>query len=303
MAEKIEKNGENDTQHRIMSFFSDELKREINSKIYNNGRDKLILEEVRLRSFGRCSIVASGANILLDYRTSPDEVNLLLKRLCDMAMFAHRDELSSGYISLDYGIRVGVCGSMSYDGGKIVGVGSISALVFRIPRQECSFADDIYRRWSSAGRGGLLVCSPAGGGKTTFLRAFAKSIGRENTRVAVVDERREFDLYSYRDCTVDILSGYKRALGVEIAIRTMSCEVLIADEISSDEDARALSGAVGVGVSVIATAHGNKISDILKRDYIYKLVKSGLFSHYVLISKSGCRRVASFGKIDDTMLA
>ncbi len=303
MVRKTEKNTENDILCKVMSFFSCELKKEINSKIYDSNREMPILEEVRLRSFGRCAIVVSGVNILLDYRTSPDEVNALLKKLCDMAVFAHRDELVNGYISLDFGIRVGVCGSMSYDGGKIVGVGSISSLVFRIPREECGFADDIYRRWDGSGRGGLLVCSRAGGGKTTFLRAFTRSMGRENTRVVVVDERREFDLHSYRDCTVDIMSGYKRSLGVEIAIRTMSCEVLVVDEISSDEDARALSGAVGAGVSVIATAHGNNPTDIMKRDYIYKLVKSGLFSHYVVISKSGCRRTATFGKIDDILLA
>ena len=170
----------------------------------------------------------------------------------------------------------------------MVGVGDISSLVFRIPSGECSFAARLYGEWLLIG-GGMLICSRAGEGKTTAIRALARLIGsgERPRRVVVVDERCELDVTEYRDAHVDILRGYRRATGVEIAIRTMSAEVLMVDEISSYDDSRAMLSAIGAGVIVIATAHAQSLADALKRGYIRELVDGGLFDAACFISRRG----------------
>ena len=96
---------------------------------------------------------------------------------------------------------------------------------------------------------------------------------------------------------MDILFGYRRALGVDIAIRTMSAEVLIVDEISSFADARAMLGALGAGVTVIATVHAESLDDARARIYVDELVRGGLFSSACIIKREGVTFSYSLEKI------
>ena len=149
----------------------------------------------------------------------------------------------------------------------------------------------------------MLICSRAGEGKTTAIRALARLIGsgERPRRVVAVDERCEFDVSYYSDSHVDILRGYRRALGVDIAIRTMSAEVVMVDEISSHDDARAMLSSLGAGVTVIATAHASSLGDALKRDYIRELVDGGLFSSICVIERCGDKFTYRLEKIDREM--
>ncbi len=277
-----------ETFNRVMSFFSKELADEINRVILSLKGKYDSVEEVRLRGNGRSALVICGRNVPISYRVGTDEIRQIFKRVCDMALFAHRDEIASGYVSAGMGIRVGVAGKASYEGGTLVGIDGIATLVFRFPCNECDIAPAVYERWRRAGRRGLLICSRAGTGKTTLLRSLARLIGsgRDAMRVVAVDERCEFDVDAYSDCFVDILSGYKRDRGIEIALRTLSAEVIMVDEISSRADADAMVPALGAGTCVIATAHGDSIEDVMKREYIKRLVSAGIFENYVTVFRS-----------------
>lgn len=244
------------------------------------------VNEIRLRTDGQTALSVAGRNVALGVTISKDEIKETFKKVCGGAVFAHRDDVCRGFVTLTGGVRVGVCGYARYEGGSIVGISDISSLVFRIPTGECNFAKELYRKWLSYG-GGMLICSGAGEGKTTAIRALAGLIGsgERPRRVVVADERCEFNPDEYRGAHVDILRGYKRALGVDIAIRTMSAEVLIVDEISSREDAAAMLASVGAGVTVIATVHAKSFADAIKRDYVEVLVRGGLFDSACIISR------------------
>ena len=246
------------------------------------------LSEIRLRTGGACAIVARGEILSLGLSLDSREIKEVLRRMTGGAVFAHRDEVCRGYVSLAHGVRVGVVGYARYEGGDVVGVSDVSSLVIRIPSGRCDFAERLYLEWLATS-GGILICSPAGGGKTTALRALARLIGsgERPRRVVVVDERCELDPCDYTDAHVDILRGYKRSLGVDIAIRTMSAEVLMVDEISSLDDATAMLGALGAGVTVIATAHADSLDGAMKRDYIRELAEGGLFLSACVITRAG----------------
>ena len=189
---------------------------------------------------------------------------------------------------------MGIGGHAGYDGGRCVGVNDVSALVFRIPSATSEFAEELYLSWLRDGKGGMLIISPPGGGKTTTLRSLAGYVGTSRdggVRTVIVDERCEIDRDDYLDSQVDILSGYKRHDGIEIAIRTMSPEVIMCDEIFSERDADALIGALGAGITVIATAHGSSKNDIMQRDGIRRLVELGMFDTLVTVT----RESADFG--------
>ena len=242
------------------------------------------VSEIRLRLYGVCALVVRGENRSLSVRLDKSDIKEIFRLVSGGAVFSHRDDVSRGFISLPLGVRVGVIGRARYEGGRVIGVDEVTSLVFRLPTGECSFARQLYGEWWRLG-GGMLICSPAGQGKTTAIRSLARLIGsgREAKRVVVVDERCEFDPSEYCDAHVDILRGYRRAVGVDIAIRTMSAEVLIVDEISSFEDAKAMMSALGAGVTVIATAHADSLIGAAKRAYIRELMLGGLFDSVCII--------------------
>lgn len=238
------------------------------------------LSEVRLRSPGRCSLVMSGENIILSSQISREETEEILRRMTGGSLYAFRDSICEGYVTLECGIRVGVCGRARYEGGRIVGVSEIASLVFRIPHGVSDTAGEIFRAWEARGMPGLLIYSPPGCGKTTALRSLAALIGggARPRRVVVVDERCEFSADDYSSATVDILSGYTRELGIGIATRTMSAEVIMVDEIGGEAEARGIFGAVRCGVPLIASIHASTLCEAVTKPGIMRFLRCGAFS-------------------------
>ena len=257
---------------------------EIERSVYKMPRG---VSEVRIRRCGGTSIIISGVEYPLFYYADGEEMDGIIERITEGAMYAHRDTIASGYISY-LGMRVGVSGVARYDGDS-VGVGEINSLVFRVGYAECGFAEELYRCWVASGKENLLIVAPPSGGKTTALRALARLIGggRDRMRVALIDERGEFYGEDYRGLSVDVLSRYKRHAGIELAYRTMNAEVIMVDEIASEADAEALKSAHGVGCSLIATAHAVGIEDVYRRECLGSLIDNGVFGCGALITCSG----------------
>ena len=297
-------NMENKALNVVISLLPRELVLEIFDYLERMNTNDTEINEIRLRLHGPCSLVVSGGNYLLESKISSEDMRGVFKRTCSGAVFAHRDDICRGFVSLPYGVRVGVCAEAKYERGVIVGADEVSALVFRIPSGGCSFAGELYRRWKALGGGGMLICSAAGEGKTSAIRALAGIIGSGQMprRVVVADERCEFNPLEYERAQVDVLRGYKRSLGIDIAIRTLSAEILIVDEISSVEDSSAMLAAVGAGVCVIATAHGKSFDDVKRRKYIRDLVTAGLFECVSIISRRNGVFSFSLEKIQPAIL-
>jgi stage III sporulation protein AA len=161
-------------------------------------------------------------------------------------------------------------------------------LVFRIPVSASEATDDLYAAWRER-RGGLLIYSLPGDGKTSALRGLVGKVSKESgLRVAVIDERREFIPDDYTDTTVDILSGYSKERGLEIALRTLSPEVIVIDEIGSLDEAEALLRVGRGGVPIIASSHAGSFEEVVRKASIAPLVEEGYFKIYArLYRKDG----------------
>ena len=243
------------------------------------------IREIMIRRGGVCDLNIGGEVIRLYHRVDNDETDRLVKRLVDGALYAHRDSIASGYISLDCGVRVGICGSASYESDRLVGISDMRSLLFRIPCGRCEFASELEEIFGGGIGQGMIIYSPPGVGKTTALRSLALSLGSGTRplRVAVVDERCEFSEEDYLGCSVDILRGYRRHLGVEIATRTLSPDLIMIDEIGS-EDAEALMGVVRCGIPLVATAHAASIEELIIKPSLKRLFDHSVFSLAVGIS-------------------
>lgn len=244
------------------------------------------VEEIRVRRYGRSSVRISGRDIPLTERAELD-MSALLESVCRGSLFAHRDSIAEGYVTTDSGVRVGIIGRAGYD-GALVGVRDISALVFRIPHSECSFADGMYRAWVRYGSCGALIISPPAGGKTTALFSLLRRIAKlTGTRTVLVDERCECDRDSLAEDGVDVMQGYRRADGLEIAIRTASPETVACDEIYTEGDVRAILSAHGTGVRIIASAHARDRAELERRECLLPLLRARVFGALFTVERRG----------------
>ncbi len=235
------------------------------------------LAELRLR-IGRAPLAVTvkgeRINICLagvPYVVSREELDSIVLRATNMSLYAVSEELLQGYIPA-FGLRIGVGGEGVREGGKLIGVKNISYLVIRVPHQIKNAADGIWDRVASMGADGrlyvksTLVIAPPCGGKTTMLRELARRISALMSTV-IIDERYEIASAVNGAPSLDVgdsevLSGINKCVAYENALRAMSPEVLVTDELFRQEEVDLIEDAVRAGVKVFASVHGESLESI-----------------------------------------
>ncbi len=245
--------------------------------------------EIRLVRGGQAYITVLGKNVRTSVVCTNEDIVHTVRLLCGNSLYAHSETIREGYIFTSFGLRVGVCGRAITQNGIVERISDISSVSIRIPQRHPGAADDLYPYvLSESGVSGMLIWSAPGVGKTTALRELAVllSNGPNAIRTAVIDTRYELAA-GIRGELLDVFSGYPRAVGMEIAVRTMSPQIVICDEIAGESDARAVHECVSSGVAVVASAHGESTEGILRRPIIAGLMKEGIFPTIVGLYREG----------------
>lgn len=265
----------------------DELERSFLSGAFHSA------EEIRLRRGHEPRVLLpEGERVFArGHFVSGEELGRVMDKASGCSLHSYGTQLRQGFITAKNGVRVGVCGSGVGDGGR-EGIRDVSSLAIRIPRQIKGVGCDAIKKLGSFEES-VLVISPPGGGKTTFLRELIRCCSDSGKRVSVCDERGElaavhqgeagFDLGR---CT-DILSGVDKAAGMLMLLRAMNPQVIAVDEISSGEDIAAVEKAACCGAVIFATAHATSVEQMRRRALYARLLDSGIFNRAVVISGGG----------------
>ncbi len=206
----------------------------------------------------------------------------IFTRLCNGTVYQFENQIKNGYITIQGGHRVGFCGTAIYEGDRLVTLKDITSITFRISRQIKNAAREIIGNIINDDKiySALIVSEPCGG-KTTILSDLARLVSNLGKRCAVVDERGEicsvYEGVPQKDIgsLTDVLNGYSKGDGMMTALRCLSPQLIICDEIGSRSDADAMLEAMNAGVPVIATAHASNEDDLLGRPQIERLVDYG----------------------------
>lgn len=212
------------------------------------------------------------------------ELEEIFIRLCGYSVHSLTESINSGFITLEGGIRVGVYGTAVVKDGRIASVRNISGLNIRIPAEIKGCAERLYENFFDGEIRNTLICGAPMSGKTTVLRDLCRLLSDvRGKKIAVIDERLEMSGYDL-GINTDILKGYPKSVGTEIAVRTLSPDIIVCDEIGSIDEASRLCEAFNGGVGYIATMHCRDMHE-LKRKPQFALLQDSL-EYCVFLSRS-----------------
>lgn len=267
------------------------------------------IKEIRLKISAPVCLVTSDSKLFLKYDgtlsnaadgndlciVSKNDIDESASRLVNFSVHAFQNEMKKGFITIKGGHRVGICASAIIDNkGEITSIRNISSLNIRIAREINDAANEIINSVFSEKIVSTLIVGEPSSGKTTILRDLASRLSDKEfgyLRVCIVDERGEIAATSGGIASKtlgvgsDVLDGYPKAEGMMLALRSMSPDIIICDEIGGDDDIRAIESIVNSGVKIIATIHSDDFSHLTKRPQFSRLMQTGAFDLAVILKK------------------
>lgn len=168
----------------LLGYFPSNVGNLIRNTIKQNEKIKEELQEIRIRCNRPIILKLRNMEIVIEYNVNETEIMQTLERLCNNSIYAYKNQICEGFITVKGGHRVGITGTAVIENGKIINLKYITSLNFRIAREVlgCSLKilDKIIDVKNNSIKNTLIV-SPPGKGKTTMLRDVIRNISNRNT--------------------------------------------------------------------------------------------------------------------------
>ncbi|MCL2630932.1 MAG: hypothetical protein FWD49_05375 [Firmicutes bacterium] len=240
-----------------------------------------LLTEVRIRLNKNIAVRNRSERILLNLVADGTLLQNIVAKATNFSLYAYQHEMAEGYIRCNGGIRIGLAGRGVHEGGRTQAFKDISGLNIRIPHEIIGCSSPLQGLLNNFKN--TIIVAPPFAGKTTLIRDMARVLSDKHD-VTVIDEREEIagglgaNYELGRFC--DVISGVPKAYAYEGALRALSPEIIVLDELFPLKDLSAVQDIARSGVKFLASVHGDSIDSF--RHKFKELAE--LFSCGVLLS-------------------
>lgn len=253
------------------------------------------INEIRIKKNSYIYLIANSKNVKTDIYTEEEDIESIIFSISNGSLYAHINTIKEGYISVGKGIRAGICGTAVLDDAIISGIKDISSINFRIPNRIINASNFVYSLLkNSSFISSILIYSAPAVGKTTILRDLIEKLSKTNLRFAVIDTREEIITPYIENANFDVFISYPKGQAIEIATKSMTPELIICDEISSENEANAVLKAIHNGVKLIATTHASSYEELCSKKILLPLIESRVFDYYVGVKREYGERKYKF---------
>jgi len=256
------------------------------------------LEEIRVKVNKPLFIHIGSKEKVWEYIATPEDLKYIMQRISNYSIYAFEDEIRQGYITIKGGHRVGLCGICVIENNSIKTIKDISSINIRACKEIIGCADKVMPYIiNNDSVYNTIIISPPKCGKTTLIRDISRQISQGNNgkgfrgkNVSIIDERSEiagsFKGIPQMDIGVrtDVLDNCPKSQGIMMAIRSMSPDVIVCDEIGTQNDMESILMALNSGISLITTIHGFGIEDLYKRLVFKDIVDNYVFTRGIVLS-------------------
>lgn len=256
------------------------------------------LQEIRIKVNKPLFLVCNNQEYMVNCISTAEDIKIVLQRVSNYSIYAFEEEIKQGYITIQGGHRVGICGNCVVDKGNVKTIKHISSINIRVAREVIGCSEKILPYIVEEGKVlNTIIISPPKCGKTTILRDLTRNISNgvasidlNGMNVSVIDERSEIGS-CYRGIPqmnigvrTDILDNCPKSEGIIMAIRSMAPQVIVCDEIGTYKDIESVLIALNSGVNLITTIHGFGIEDLYNRPVFKEIIENKVFQRAVVLS-------------------
>ncbi len=264
------------------------------------GSEREQIQELRLRRGGYLSAGICGREYFVTrtgrlvseaegaVNVTESDIEFTCLAATDNSIHSFEREIRQGFVTAGGGCRVGFCGRAVCTGTELVSVKEISSVNIRISREVIGCAEGIYRELFAVGARSLLIAGPPASGKTTVLRDLCRLLSAER-RVSLIDERGEIAAVcggcAQNDVGLhtDVFTGYPKLEAIMTAVRVMSPEIVVCDEIGTEGELPAYEYAIGSGARLICTCHADTVKQLRHRPVVSQLTAERAFDAAVML--------------------
>lgn len=208
-----------------------------------------------------------------------EDIENIIYTVTEYSLYSVTDRLKDGYLTTNEGVRIGIAGECVFENNKIVTIKNFSSLCIRVPNNIVGCSKKLYELTLKDKLRNVLIIAPPKYGKTTLLKDLIHNFDKL-INVLIIDERGEI---SNGIENADVIKYSDKNYAFQLAIRSLSPEVIITDELISDSDWNCVNRAVNSGIKIIATVHGKDVEEIKNKSEF----TPNLFERYVVLESNG----------------
>ncbi len=178
-AKKYKRRTKLNITEEILRYFPSNIYSLLDNTFKQNQQVAEELQEIRIRSNRPILLKLRKTTILIEYDVSGTEILQTVERLCNNSIYAYKNQICEGFLTIKGGHRVGITGTAVVENKNVINLKYITSLNFRIARQVIGCSNKILSEILDMENNTIyttLIVSPPGMGKTTMLRDAIRNI-------------------------------------------------------------------------------------------------------------------------------